>query len=867
MSKAKILALVCFAMILAFIIGCSGGGGDPVTPDNGKTVGSLDSIPIIAVTNAGDVFNAIGLMGVYELAINPEEMTADLVSKRITSIGEDYIVSGIAFFTIAPCPDCLKLTGISLVDGVAVLSFNIVHPFKKGLTSLPPTAMNRLDLDVFDLAAVIAPSGATATQYSLTSADVYDQFCVGQDGFTTELAQVIDSESAALPFFLVIDDNEAVTDTFNKFEMESNADFDIGFDLSTGVLNLDIYLTMGYGFGARKPDRLHPKYYNPEFNRKAAWKVVVTPPEGEDPPAIGNTWLDNEDTVTHNVTVEVYDWQIGAAVSTDADFADADPSEIFAASEPSNVSVEVLGMNITLPEVAVPDDPTATGAPDDPWVVTVPVANENLLVEGEYTGLVKVTDERPVLAPADGRDFVIDSPDGIDLVHYSMPEYATYQTFIATVLLGNLPPNCDFGLADTEISLGDSTLCTPGTISDPDGSITSYEWDMDYDGTTFNVDVTQLLTDPNFGDPFDLGPFCNATFEDSLHDVALQVSDDGVPPMTAICTQQINVLTIDPGDLIADIVNRGEGSADAELITSVTLNWTEVPCAAEYVIEKANSTLNPTSWSAVATSTLNTFNYQVGIAQMETTHRVRVYGRLVTGDDAVVTPYSEHVAMVFASAFRPVGVPRMLERTREYVGAAGNPSLASGGFYDSTGLYNIDGWPADHLYTYACFTNPLNECNFTNRWGMHYREFPDLEGQSTAYVDCYVLSASTRTWISDGGWCFGTIGTDVPELDTWIPTVDDFLPTNSARGSLYTYETPNIGGFLTEFGDAGQAGFNTIGAGDTFEHTSYFLADLLNEDRDFFVIAYAIGNTSPSTLPAADYHCLGFTDAIAIIVY
>jgi hypothetical protein len=866
MSTAKILALVCFAVILAFIIGCSGGGGNPVTPDNDKTVGTLDSIPIIALTDTGDVFNAIGLMGVYELAINPEEMTADLVSKRISSIGEDYIVSGIAFFTIAPCPDCLKLTGISLVGGVAVLSFNIAHPFDEGNTSLPPTASNRLDLDVFDLAAVIAPGGATATVYSLTGADVYDQFCDGQDGFTTELAQVIGSESAALPFFLVIDDNEAATDTFNRFGMGLSADFDIGFNLSTGILNFDIYLTMGYGFGARRPDRLHPKYYNPEFNRKAAWKVAVTPPEGEDPPAIGNTWLDNEDTTTHNVTVEVYDWQIGAVVSTDADFADADTDEIYAASEPSNVSVEVLGMNITLPEVTVPDDPAATGAPDDPWVFTVPVANENLLAEGEYTGLVKVTDERPVLAPADGRDFVIDSPDGVELIHYSMPEYATYQTFTATVLVGNLPPNCDFGLADTEISIGDTTLCTPGTMSDPDGSIASYEWDMDYDGTTFNADVTQISTDPNFGDPFNLGPFCSAAFEDSLHDVALRVSDNGVPPMIAICTQEINVLTIEPGDLIADTVNRGEGSADAELITSITLNWTEVPCVAEYVIEKANSTLNPTSWSAVATCTLNTFNYQVGTAQMETTHRVRVYGRLVVGDDAVVTPYSEHVAMVFASRY--IQGTRMLERTRELVGASGDPSLASGGFYTSTGLYNVDGWPTDHLYTYACFTNPVNENNFTNRWGMHYREFPDLEGQSVAYVDCYVSSTSDRTWVTDGGWCFGTIGTVVPEIDTGIPTVDDFLPTNDARGSLYTYETPNIGGFLTEFGDAGQAGFNTIGSGDAFEHTSYFLNDLLNEDRDFFVIAYAVGNTNPSTIvPQADYHCVALTDAIAIIVY
>ena len=54
---------------------------------------------------------------------------------------------------------------------------------------------------------------------------------------------------------------------------------------------------------------------------------------------------------------------------------------------------------------------------------------------GEHIGLVKVTDERPVgtLVTA---DHLIHSPDGIELLDYLIPEYATYQIFTATVVHG-----------------------------------------------------------------------------------------------------------------------------------------------------------------------------------------------------------------------------------------------------------------------------------------------------------------------------------------------------------------------------------------------------------------------------------------------
>jgi hypothetical protein len=417
--------LLIFICILVFIfIGCSD-STSPVTLENNDN--SPDSVPIISLSKAGDTFNAIGLMGAYELTINPDEMSADLTSKRYSAIGEDYIVSGMGYFTISPCSDCFKIKSISLTnDGLIRLTFAINHPFDPGDPFSPPSGINRLDLDVFDLAMLVHPVDSTPQPYSLNATSVYTGIIANNAGYTTELAGLI-SDEAALPFVLVIDDNAAATDTFNKFRMGAEAEFDAVFSID-GNLDFNLYLTMGYGWSAEKSHRLMPKYYNPEFNRKAAWKVEVSAQE---------QWIDDDDTTPVNVEISVYDWQIGATVyDSPDDFDNAPTDNVYSASEVGSVSVEIPGMNSTLQSVT--SATSGTGMPTDPLIFNVPIVNENFLSEGEYIGLVKVADSRSVgdIPPSGNRDFLIDKPDGFSLQYYMMPEYTTYQTFIATVVPG-----------------------------------------------------------------------------------------------------------------------------------------------------------------------------------------------------------------------------------------------------------------------------------------------------------------------------------------------------------------------------------------------------------------------------------------------
>ena len=167
----------------------------------------LSEIPVLGLVDTGGSFNSIGLLGAYELQINPNELSGDLIAKRSSSIGEDYTVGGMGFFTVSPCATCLKIKSVSLdLNNNIVVTFNIRHPFPQGEPLEPPTGKNRLDLDIFDLALLIKPTEGTPTFFPLFTTDAYTGFPVEPDGYTTELGPAL-NDTSAIPYFLVIDDS------------------------------------------------------------------------------------------------------------------------------------------------------------------------------------------------------------------------------------------------------------------------------------------------------------------------------------------------------------------------------------------------------------------------------------------------------------------------------------------------------------------------------------------------------------------------------------------------------------------------------------------------------------------------------------
>jgi hypothetical protein len=395
--------IVIIVLLLIVFAGCSGKVSEPISPGN-PTPYTESYIPDTDPYSNSDNFSSLGIAGIYNLKIEQGTCGFELTPRRLSSLGESFIVSGKSYFAIFPCTDCLKIksVGLDASEDIAV-NFLVSHPFNKGNTSLPPSGKNRLDLDVFDLALMIEPSDKAPTHYPLTDADIHTDVIRNPEGYSGDLGDI-------MPYTICYESSSN-----NRFEMGTK-DHEFIITLCKPGLNFNIYLTMGYGSSATFNERLSPVYFIPEFNRKAAWKIDVTAP----------VW-DSQGPET--VTIDIYDWNHGATVSSN--FPDVtNTNHISASSDISSVTVEVPGMTNAV--VAAETVDTTTNGWDDPLTYTATFANENNLTDGEYVGLVKVLDSRTP-GGASQSDSLVISPDGKTLEYHELAEFAAYQTFPAVV--------------------------------------------------------------------------------------------------------------------------------------------------------------------------------------------------------------------------------------------------------------------------------------------------------------------------------------------------------------------------------------------------------------------------------------------------
>jgi len=534
-------------LILPFLLtGCS--SGNSLIPHDNIQPDFTNSVPIIAPTQFADGFSATGMLGAYELTIDKNAISGELVPMRTPTLGQSYIVNGASFFTITPCATCLKIKALAYDYPYIRADFLISHPFEKGDPSKPPSSTNHLDLDIFDPILIVVPEDEPPTEPHLIDVEIYSESCGYADGYTRELADVIDNEWAC-PYFLVVDDSDTKISTWNRFEMGTeNHEFSAWF---TGG-RFELFLTFGYGLSTRTYlDRLNPIYFNPEFNRKAPWKVNVIPP--------AHGWSPDNRTETRDVIVEVYDWQIDATVDPNLD----NPSDVYAASDIVGVGIEITYMFNEL-KISTTPDGTHTGKPDDPLIYKIPIANENLLQGGYYPGYVKVLDRRvPPQSPIYGQtDSIIDVPDGVTLNFTSMPEFATYKVFTAEVW-SNDPPIADLDVSDYFIESGRSIQMFPGPATDdPDGSIIKYEYDFDYyESNWFDVNASNTT-----GAPVTSPPFYNTQFGQITRTVAMRVLDDGDPQKSSIGAETI---TIYPASYNRWVRSWGEAIGDAVTVDNL----------------------------------------------------------------------------------------------------------------------------------------------------------------------------------------------------------------------------------------------------------------------------------------------------------
>jgi len=591
-------------VILTLLIGCSSGGKSPVLPDSNGAGEISDELPLVSGVPGGvkdsvretgsgielgtvrGIFNAVGLLGTFDLNLDAGAMTGELSSVRTALMGESFLVSGASFFSVKPCMDCFRIESVELTsDNTILVRFVIRHPFEKGDTGQPPSAKNRLDLDLFDLAMVIVPYSATFRNFPLLEVNAYTNMVVAPDGFTTELADWTNNPHVC-PYFLIVDESGSATPDWNRFEMGTPDTYLPVYFKGGGLFRL--YLTMGYGVSAEYLTRLAPIYYNPEFNKKPAWKVEVIPPEGSDPPTALNTWSETDFTTPKNVIIQVWDWQHNATVSDN--FPDIENRDhIYDSSRIKKVSVEIRNMTSTVKYTSQSE--SGDGSPADPLIYKIPVANELHLPAGQYFGLVKVMDERrPATQGSYGAiDSLVHSPDGGTLYWATIPEFATYQLFTATVVGGDsitvTSPNGGetWGIGSQKTVMWSST-----------GSIANVSIDLSLNGgSTYTVPLA--VNQPNTGsfvvNPVGNWPTQNARVRvyDAL-DITMIDKSDADFTIQAI-SGPIEVLTPNGGEVWAKgTVQNITWNADAS-ITYVKIELS-LDSGATYTIPVAGSTAN-----------------------------------------------------------------------------------------------------------------------------------------------------------------------------------------------------------------------------------------------------------------------------------
>jgi len=539
--------LLLTALIALVIVygGCSG-DYDPISITDQHKLNTNDSISFpVGVTDRfpdGSPAGGMGMLGVFNLSIDPANVSANLNSLRQTALTDVLEVVDVTnFLQMAPCTDCAKIKSVALdSDNNVVVSIGIKHPFGVGDPTKPITGRNRADLHVFNVEGTIVSnldcttfdSETRVANFKLVSAD-------GYSGYLDESLDVIyPTEATIHPYILHFDDYskgnfdpaypmgfESVTDPppSGNLVMPMGSDY----DYKDYVFNLDKPIDFIYAIGctyavsaATKEERFTPEYRIPQHNKKAASEVSVE--------IISNNLASGDPSSKAEVEIHVVDINHGIEVGDAL-------NQMLADSSVKLIRVYVPGVETDSISVDV-SSPTGTGHdPSDPLVFPATITNSANGGLGTYPGLVKVVDsypsglnESPLLNGMEGIkrvDPLVSPLTGL----FNIYEFATYNTFEISIEHESGEPFASLSPDRFQIQVGDTVEWDATASFDPDGSIVQYEWDFvleNGDPANFSADTVTITPDATqISPPYDdLGTFCAAvrvTDNDGKTDLAV----------------------------------------------------------------------------------------------------------------------------------------------------------------------------------------------------------------------------------------------------------------------------------------------------------------------------------------------------------
>jgi len=545
----KMLFGSIMSVIFIFIIGCS--GNQPITPDTLKSVAG-DFKPQVMVSDwdsEGNPLEGSGILGAFQVKVNLENLSGELIPIRQNQSQDVLEIVDITnFLTLAPCTDCVHLNSIRMdTANRLILNIGVNHPFATPNPEEPITGKNRADLHVFNVegTVIFKDDPSSVLTFSILGQKIKPLTLVNADGYSPYLDGSIDSfmptEATLHPYILHFDDftngnfspsspygfTDILHPTGNLvMAMGSETDFkDYIFDIDESSTGIEFILAIGctYGISAdNRNQRFNPIYRLPQFNKKAASCVWVD--EIIEDGMVG--FMPGDTNSSETIVLKVLDMNQGYKLGDGLD----DLRRL------SNVQEIDIEMPSIIGNIKILNNPIPTGGnPRDPanaLSFSITVKNELGAPVGEYPCLIKVLDSYPP-----GINEAV-SGDGISRVAptqkpteglFAIPEFAAYTPFIAKVELHNTKPVASFLRTPT----GDPQVDLPVRLdssnsSDPDGDNLTYEWDFDYQTGDFQVEGTGSV----IYHPYTV----QGTYE-----IALRVTDDGLPQMSDLVTQSITI--------------------------------------------------------------------------------------------------------------------------------------------------------------------------------------------------------------------------------------------------------------------------------------------------------------------------------------